>query len=61
MENKFYPIKMIITMMIVMTGCATILDMKKDTAILEDIADDVIKEETGVDIRQMQQNKANGG
>lgn len=40
----------LITMMI-LSGCAALMDTKKDITIVEDIIDDVVKEETGLQIK----------
>jgi hypothetical protein len=32
----------------IMTGCASLLDPQKDIALVEDIVDDVVKDETGI-------------
>ena len=36
--------------LLLLSGCTSLLDIKKDTAIAEDIIDDVVKEEMGVEL-----------
>lgn len=42
--------KKLFLLLIVLPGCMSLLDFKKDVAIAEDITNDVVKEETGVEL-----------
>lgn len=44
--NKLFLLTTII--MLLVSGCAALLDPQKDIAIAEDIVDDIVKEETGI-------------
>jgi len=46
---KILPLIMIVSML--SCGCTALLDTKKDLVIAEDIVDDVVKEETGFDLK----------
>lgn len=48
MNNKSFFLAMAC---LVFCGCAALLDTKKDITIVEDIIDDIVKEETGFDLK----------
>ncbi len=48
MFKKLLPI--IVMFSLIAGGCASLLDPQKDMAIVEDIADDIVKEELGVEL-----------